>query len=139
MSKTAADAFLAAMTSQPITNGGDSSGQAREGDESISGFFNETMKRKGEDWSGFRSIFKLKHNISFFTLLKTFAEDNYETLNLVFDGAKLMRSETPGMIKMKAGKAYEIEILKAQTGGMPPWVFRRMSKGGPRFDLNNDI
>ncbi|WVQ65559.1 uncharacterized protein L199_003736 [Kwoniella botswanensis] len=128
MSSTAAVSFLAAVASQPLRDNGNNGNSERwfveaEKDGAILGFFNETMKKD-----------KTK-------LLESYAEDHYDTLRLLFNGSRLfaLDEHTAKMEEMAAGKAYEIEIKNEQVGGLFGRVFRRILKGGPRFDLNNDI
>ncbi|OCF57035.1 hypothetical protein L486_05892 [Kwoniella mangroviensis CBS 10435] len=146
MSSTAAVSFLAAIASQPLRDNGNNGNSARwsveaEEDGAILGFFNETMKKDKTDWSGFRSIYKMKSHVAFQKLLESYAGGHYDTLRLLFNGSRLsdLAEHTPRMEEMAPGKAYEIEIKNEQVGGMPACVFRRMLKGGPTFDRNNDI
>lgn len=78
----------------------------------------EKITLKIQDQDGSTLEFKVKKNISFRKILKTFADNvnkNPDELRLIFNGKVLGLDETPDMRNMEEGD--ELEVVASQVGG----------------------
>lgn len=79
---------------------------------------NDKINLKIQDQDGSELEFKVKKNITFRKILKTYAENvhkNPNELRLIFNGKVLNLDETPDFRNMEDGD--ELEVAASQVGG----------------------
>lgn len=80
---------------------------------------NDKINLKIQDQDGSELEFKVKKNITFRKILKTYAENvhkNPNELRLIFNGKVLNLDETPDFRNMEDGD--ELEVAASQVGGL---------------------